>query len=56
MYVNTHRTRGTRDAINPCMNAELRARVIRMLAREFYRRGQLTWDMKIALRRALARR
>jgi hypothetical protein len=38
------------------MNARLQARVIRIFAREFYRRGRLTWDMKMELRRVLATR
>ena len=37
------------------MNAALQARVRHILLREFYRRGRLTWDMKMALRRALQR-
>ena len=45
---------GTANAMKPCMNAALQARVRSLLAREFYRRGLLTWDMKMALRRALA--
>jgi hypothetical protein len=35
------------------MNADLQARVRRIFSREFYRRGRLTWDMKMALRRVL---
>jgi len=35
------------------MSASLQARVRHILMREFYRRGRLTWDMKMALRRAL---
>jgi hypothetical protein len=38
------------------MNKTLEARVRRILTREFYRRGSLTWDMKMALKRALAAR
>jgi hypothetical protein len=37
------------------MNAALQARVRRIFMREFYRRGRLTWDMKMALLRALTR-
>ncbi|HEX4084972.1 MAG TPA: hypothetical protein VHY22_08685 [Chthoniobacteraceae bacterium] len=36
------------------MNKTLEARVRRILTREFYRRGGLTWDMKMALKRVLA--
>ncbi len=48
---------GTADAnynsmnSNP-MNLVLPARVRRLLMREFDLRGQLTWDMKMALRHA----
>jgi hypothetical protein len=35
------------------MKAALRAKVRRIFIREFYRRGRLTWDMKMALRRVL---
>jgi hypothetical protein len=38
------------------MNAALQARVRRVFIREFYRRGRLTWDMKMALLRVLAKR
>jgi hypothetical protein len=38
------------------MNAALQAQVLRIFSREFYRRGRLTWDMKMALRLALAKR
>ncbi len=32
------------------MNPSLQAKVRRAFTREFYRRGCLTWDMKMALR------
>ena len=38
------------------MNPSLQAQVRRAICREFYRRGLITWDMKLALRRLLARR
>jgi hypothetical protein len=38
------------------MNAALQAKARRIFIREFYRRGRLTWDMKMALRHALAGR
>jgi hypothetical protein len=47
------RAGGTPDAMKRCMNADLQARVRRIFSREFYRRGRLTWDMKMALRRVL---
>ena len=47
---------GTPDAIKQCMNAALQARVRRIFIREFYRRGRLTWDMKMALQHVLAGR
>jgi hypothetical protein len=37
------------------MNAAIQARVRSVFSREFYRRGLLTWDMKLALKRALQR-
>jgi hypothetical protein len=36
------------------MNAILHARVRRIFTREFYRRGRLTWDMKMALKHLLS--
>jgi hypothetical protein len=36
------------------MNAVTQARVRHILIREYIRRGRLTWDMKIALRRLIA--
>jgi len=54
-YNNLH-NRGIGDAITHRMNAKLQARAARLLAREFYRRGRLTWDMKMELRRMLAGR
>ncbi len=51
------RAGGTADAIDRAMTVALQARVRRILSREFYRRGgRLTWDMKMALRRVLAKR
>ena len=47
---------GTPDAMKRHMNAALQARVRRIFSREFYRRGRMTWDMKMALRRVLAKR
>ena len=47
---------GTPDAMNRVMNAVLQAKVRRIFIREFYRRGRLTWDMKMALRHVLAPR
>jgi hypothetical protein len=47
---------GTPDAMKRCMNAALQAQVRRIFIREFYRRGRLTWDMKMALLRVLAKR
>jgi len=38
------------------MNAALQARVRHIFIREFYRRGQLTWDMKMALRHLMVER
>jgi len=38
------------------MKATSQAKILRVFAREFYRRGLLTWEMKMALRRMLARR
>ena len=38
------------------MNPSLQAIVRRAITREFYRRGLITWDMKMALRRLLASR
>jgi hypothetical protein len=38
------------------MKPVLQARVRHIFTREFYRRGRLTWDMKMALKRLLARR
>jgi hypothetical protein len=35
------------------MNASLHAKVRSIFSREFYRRGCLTWDMKMALQWAL---
>jgi len=55
MSEHTQHEDGTANAIKNCMNAALHAKVRNILAREFYRRGQLTWDMKMALRRALTR-
>jgi hypothetical protein len=37
------------------MNPALQSRVRHIFTREFYRRGLLTWDMKMALRRVLGR-
>jgi hypothetical protein len=51
-----HRAGGTPDAMKRAMNAALQAQVLRIFSREFYRRGRLTWDMKMALRLALAKR
>jgi len=50
-----HPRNGTADASTLLMNTALQARVRSILTREFYRRGRLTWDMKMALRRALAK-
>jgi hypothetical protein len=50
--MQTHPKRhGTRDALSNGMNAAMQSRVRRICMREFYRRGRLTWDMKMALRR-----
>jgi hypothetical protein len=38
------------------MNAILQAKVRRLITLEFTRRGLLTWDMKMALRRLLSGR
>lgn len=38
------------------MNAALQARVLRRVARELLRRGLLTWEMKLVLRRLLSER
>jgi len=38
------------------MNPSLQALVRRLVTREFYRRGLVTWDMKMALQRLLAGR
>jgi hypothetical protein len=38
------------------MNPSLQALVRRLITREFYRRGLLTWEMKMALRRLLTDR
>ena len=56
MLPSAPRTHGTRDAIKGNMNAVLQARVRHIFTREFYRRGRLTWDMKMALKRLLAGR
>jgi hypothetical protein len=32
------------------MNASLQAKIRRVVIREFYRHGYLTWEMKLALR------
>jgi hypothetical protein len=47
---------GTADAMDRSMNASLQAKVRRVFIREFYRRGCLTWDMKMALRLILSER
>ena len=47
---------GTPDAITRDMNAVLQSRVRSIFTREFFRRGQLTWDMKMALQRVIAGR
>ena len=47
---------GTGDANIKSMNVSLQARVRHIFTREFYRRGCLTWDMKMALQSALAGR
>jgi len=39
-----------------CMNTSLQALVRRAITREFYRRGLITWDMKLALKRLMAGR
>ncbi len=44
---------GTADAMKSFMNASLHAKVRSIFSREFYRRGCLTWDMKMALQWAL---
>jgi hypothetical protein len=36
------------------MNAVLQSKIRRIFTREFYRRGRLTWDMKMALRSVFA--
>jgi hypothetical protein len=38
------------------VNAVLQAKVRSIFSREFYRRGRLTWDMKMALRRLMTGR
>jgi hypothetical protein len=38
------------------MNAALQLKLRHIFIREFYRRGRLTWDMKMALRQVLAGR
>jgi hypothetical protein len=49
--MQTHPRRGgTGDADIRIMNATLQSKVRRICMREFYRRGRLTWDMKMALR------
>jgi len=48
---NHPKRRGTHDASTHGMNATLQSKVRRICMREFYRRGRLTWDMKMALRR-----
>ena len=56
-YMHSRPHAGIPDANTYLMkNATLEARVRRILTREFYRRGRLTWDMKMALQRALAGR
>jgi hypothetical protein len=45
---------GTADALTSLMNASTQARVRHIFMREFYRRGRLTWDMKMALQHAFA--
>jgi hypothetical protein len=47
---------GIADATNHGMNTALQARVRHIFMREFYRRGRMTWDMKMALRHILAGR
>jgi hypothetical protein len=47
-------THGTSDALSKRMNAALQARVRHLVTREFDRRGRLTWDMKLALKHAVA--
>jgi hypothetical protein len=52
---NTLGPRGITDANYPThMNVALQSRVRRIFSREFYRRGRLTWDMKMELRRLAA--
>jgi hypothetical protein len=41
---------GTPDAKARAMKADTQARIRRIFTREFYRRGRMTWDMKMALR------
>ena len=47
---------GTGDACNSGMRAAMQAKVRSIFTREFYRRGRLTWDMKMALRCAFTGR
>jgi hypothetical protein len=47
---------GTPDALDRTMNVVQQARVRHIFSQEFYRRGRLTWDMKMALRLILAKR
>jgi hypothetical protein len=56
MIPSTHPNDGIADAIYGDMNPALQAKVRSILTREFYRRGLLTWDMKMALRRLLSGR
>ena len=42
--------------ISIAMKAVLQSRVRHLFSREFYRRGLLTWDMKMALRKLLTGR
>jgi hypothetical protein len=42
---------GTHDAFSKRMNVAMQSKVRSICMREFYRRGRLTWDMKMALRR-----
>jgi hypothetical protein len=47
---------GTRDAMDMDMNAAMQIKLRHIFFREFYRRGCLTWDMKMALQQVLNHR
>lgn len=50
-HMQTHpRRHGTRNADLRIMNATMQSKVRHIVMREFYRRGRMTWDMKMALR------